>query len=245
MNTFDVFGGVELTASAAIMVAVVTLVFGRDQTTRLRLAVAMALWFAVVVILAATGVLGNERGIGVGGVGLAVLIPIVALSATLLRAPSLRQGLERAPLSILTAVHAVRILGISFLILRAQSRLPAPFAPVAGWGDILVGVFALPVAWLVARQAPAWRAALWTWNLLSLADLVTAITLGVLSSPGPLRAIFSEPGSGIMSSLPWLLIPGFLVPLLVTIHLAIFYRLIRAAREHTLPLWDQHPRATA
>jgi hypothetical protein len=33
-----------------------------------------------------------------------------------------------------------------------------------------------------------------------------------------------------MTTLPWLLIPGFLVPLLATAHLAIFYRLAKPAR---------------
>ena len=68
------------------------------------------------------------------------------------------------------------------------------------------------------------------WNLFGLADLATAVSLGVLSTPGPLRRIFADPGAGLMTTLPWLLIPGFLVPLLATIHLAIFYRLIRVVR---------------
>ena len=72
------------------------------------------------------------------------------------------------------------------------------------------------------------------WNLFGLADLIAAVTLGVLSSPGPLRRIFAEPGAGLMTSLPWLLIPGFLVPLLITVHLAIFYRLARQSQARLL-----------
>ena len=56
------------------------------------------------------------------------------------------------PLPALVAAHAVRVLGIFFLILHAQGRLPAPFAPTAGWGDIVIGATALPVAWLVAAR---------------------------------------------------------------------------------------------
>jgi hypothetical protein len=40
-----------------------------------------------------------------------------------------------------------------------------------------------------------------------------------------MRLIFAEPGSAIMTTLPWLLIPGFLVPLLFAVHIAIFIRL--------------------
>jgi hypothetical protein len=55
------------------------------------------------------------------------------------------------PLWLLVGVHTVRLLGVSFIILFAAGRLPAPFAPVAGWGDIFVGATAIPVAWLVYR----------------------------------------------------------------------------------------------
>ena len=37
--------------------------------------------------------------------------------------------------------------------------------------------------------------------------------------------------TGLMATLPWLLIPGFLVPLLATTHLVIFYRVLRRDPE--------------
>lgn len=224
---FDLLSAVELTACAALATAAVSFAFGRDVATRAGLALALGVWFAGVVALAATGALSAEAGTGISGVGLAVVVPLALLSAALWVVPALRAGLDRAPLAVLTAVHVVRVLGVSFVLLHAAGRLPAPFAPVAGWGDIAVGLTALPVGWLVARRAAGWRGVLWTWNVVGLADLAAAVTLGVLSSPGPLRVIFAEPGAGLMSGLPWLLIPGFLVPVLATTHLVIFYRLWR------------------
>jgi hypothetical protein len=225
----DLLGAVELTASAAIAVAVFSVAFGPDVRARLRLAVALGAWFAVAVVLAATRALHYERGLGSPGVGLAVFVPFVALWVSLLRVPALRRGLLAAPLPMLTALHAVRLLGVNFILLYSAGRLPAPFAPIAGWGDILVGAAAVPVAWLVARRAGGWRTALLTWNVIGLLDLANAIVLGVLSSPGPLRRLFGEPGAGMMSTLPWLLIPGFLVPLLAVTHLAIFHRIWRGS----------------
>jgi hypothetical protein len=107
----------------------------------------------------------------------------------------------------------------------AHGRLPAPFAPAAGWGDIAVGLTALPVAWLVRHRAAGWRGALLAWNVVGLLDLATAVTLAVLSSPGPLRLIHTAADASLMSTLPWLIIPGFLVPLLAVTHIAIFHRL--------------------
>ena len=40
--------------------------------------------------------------------------------------------------------------------------------------------------------------------------------------------MFEQPGSGIMGTLPWFLIPGFLVPLYLITHLFIFARLLGA-----------------
>ena len=87
---------------------------------------------------------------------------------------------------------------------------------------------AIPVARLAYKKGAAAHSAVLIWNSLGLLDLVAAVGLGVTSSPGPLRLIFAEPDTAIMITLPWLLIPGFLVPLLASTHLAVFYRLSQA-----------------
>jgi hypothetical protein len=229
MNTFDLLGAVELTMSAAIVIAALSVVFGHDTARRLKYLSVLAGWFVIVVFLAATRMLHYGDGIGTPGVGLAIVVPVALIWLSLMRMPALRERLDDAPLAALVAVHAVRILGVSFLILYADHRLPAPFAPVAGWGDIIAGLAAIPVAWLVYRRARGWRAALLAWNLYGMTDLIAAVTLGVLSSPGPLRHIFAQPDAGLISLLPWLLIPGFLVPLLMTTHMMVLYRLTRPA----------------
>jgi len=230
MTMYDVIGAVELTMSAAILVAALSVLAGHDTAQRLRYSAILTGWFVIVVILAATGALGNAHGVGAPGLGVAVAAPIALMCVSLMSAPSLRTALDRADPSILAVLHIVRVLGVSFHILWASDRLPAPFAPVAGWGDILAGLAAMPVAWAVYRQARGWQTALLAWNVFGMVDLIAAVSLGVLSSPGPLRRIFAEPGAGLMSTLPWLLIPGFLVPLLFMLHLVIFYRLIKGAR---------------
>jgi len=181
--------------------------------------------------LAATRALYYEHGLGTPGLGLAVALPIAVLCATVARVQSLRESFHRVPLWLLVGVHMVRVLGINFVVLYAAHRLPAPFAPVAGWGDIFVGATAAPVAWLAYRQITSDRAIVWIWNLIGIADLIAAVGLGVTSSPGPARLIFTEPSSAIMTTLPWLLIPGFLVPLLFVIHIGIFVRLVKDRRS--------------
>jgi hypothetical protein len=205
----DLIGSIELTASAAIVIAALSIGFGSNITTRLCAAVGLSLWFVLVVILAETRVLYYEQDLGAPGLGIAVTLPIVVLCFTVARVQSLREAFRRVPLWLLIGVHTVRMLGISFIILYAAGRLPVPFAPVAGWGDIFVGATALPVAWLAYRRPANARPILWTWNLVGLVDLIAAVGLGVIPSPGPQRLIFTEPSSAIMTTLPWLLIPGF------------------------------------
>jgi hypothetical protein len=227
MTMLDVLGAVELTASAAIAVAVFSIGLGRDGVMRRRLAIGLGAWFTVVVVLAATRALSDDGGTGVPGVGLAAAVPVVVLTVALFRVAALREGMEGAPLSMLVAAQGVRVFGLNFVLLYAAGRLPAPFAPVAGWGDVFIGATALPVAWIVARRAAGWRGVLLGWNVLGLLDLAAAVTLGVLSANGPLRVFFGRPGTDLMSGLPWLLIPGFLVPLLAVGHLVIFWRVRR------------------
>lgn len=226
MNT-DLIGSIELTASAAIVIAALSIGFGSNPLMRFRIAVALGIWFIIVVTLAATRALYYEHGIGTPGLGLAVALPIAILSITVARVQSLRENFHRVPLWLLLGVHTVRLLGISFIILFTASRLPAPFAPVAGWGDIFVGATAPLVAWFVYQQGISARPIVLIWNVIGIADLIAAIGLGVTSSPGPARLIFAEPSSAIMTTLPWLLIPGFLVPLLITVHIGIFVRLMK------------------
>ena len=223
----DLIGSVTLTASAAIMIAALSIGFGSTAAARTRIAAWLTAWFVVVVILAATRALYYEGGLGAPGLGIAVALPIAVLCIVVARTQALREEFHRVPLWLLVGVHVVRLLGISFIILYTAGRLPAPFASAAGWGDIFVGATALPVAWFAYRRPTNVRSMIWIWNVIGIADLINAVGLGVISSPGPQRLIFVEPSSAIMTTLPWLLIPGFLVPLLFAVHIGIFIRLAK------------------
>jgi hypothetical protein len=223
--SLDLVAAVELTASASVVVAVLAIGFGRTTGGRVRIAFGLALWFVLVTILAAFNLLTYPGGLGAPGLGVAVFTPMVVLVVMVRRSPTLSRSLRAAPLSLLVGVHAIRILGWMFLALYAVGRLPAPFAPLAGAGDFLTGITALPLAWALARGRA--RRALWLWNGFGLLDLVTAIGLGVVSAPGPTQVIVAPPGTTMMTSLPWLIIPAFLVPLLALLHLGIFQRLRR------------------
>lgn len=223
---FDLLSTAELTASAAVVVFFLSAMLSETRRQRATVAVLLGVWFLLVLTAGATGAFSAISGIGTAGVGLAVMIPIAVLSVAVLATERGRRLVQRASLTGLVGIHSVRVLGISFVMLYWAKRLPAPFAPSAGWGDVAVGVLAIPLALLLARAGDAVpKGAVLLWNSLGLLDLVAAVTLGATSSPGPIQLFHVEPSSAIMATLPWILIPCFLVPALAFIHLCTFYRL--------------------
>jgi hypothetical protein len=88
--------------------------------------------------------------------------------------PRFRSALLSVPLPALVGLNAARLGGVFFLILAADGRLSAPFASVAGWGDMLVAALAIPFAARAARGDGAPSAWLGVWSALGALDLVVA-----------------------------------------------------------------------
>ena len=154
-----------------------------------------------------------------------------------LLAPRVRGALLSVPLPALVDVHAGRLGGVLFLLLYADGRLSAPFAPAAGIGDIIVGSLALLFAPMLALRYDMRRSLLSLWNAFGVLDLVVAVTLGLLSAPGiPFRIFFEEPGTQAMTTLPWLFAPAMLVPIYFLIHVAIAAKLKSAAAASHLAI---------
>ncbi len=220
---FDILSTVELTVSASIVVGFLSLAMAETTGGRVIVLAALGAWFALVLGIGATGALSPALG-GAPALGLVVIAPVVALVWTYFARSSVRTAMAATPLPALIALNAIRLLGFIFLFLHAEGRLPAPFAPSAGWGDIFIGATAPPLAWAVARVGARVRPLVFLWNAIGVADLAIALTLGPLSAPGPLQVFVGPPDSSPMTALPWLIIPAFLVPCFVFLHVVIFSR---------------------
>jgi hypothetical protein len=181
-------------------------------------------------------------GLGVPGLATAVLPPVIGLCFAFFAVDRIRTGLATAPLALLIGVNTVRVIGVSFLLLYSAHRLPAPFAPVAGWGDIFVGATARLVAWLALPRREHSRTLIFVWNTIGILDFAAAIALGATSTPGPVPLFAGPPDSSLITSLPWIIIPCFVVPSLESLHVVIFWRL-REVRHGRKP--SSYVRATA
>jgi hypothetical protein len=72
------------------------------------------------------------------------------------------------------------------------------------------------------------------WNLLGLLSLANVVIRAVLTAPGPFNLIHAEVPNRILGTVPFLFIPGFFVPLAVSLHV-LAVRLIVIRLRTTIP----------
>jgi hypothetical protein len=86
--------------------------------------------------------------------------------------------------------------------------------------DILVGLTALPVAWLCFARRAGPRLGAVVWNVAGIAILANIVIHALLSAPTPFQVLRTEPPTTIIATLPYIWLPGFLVPLALSLHVA-------------------------
>ena len=185
-------------------------------------------WF---IVATATSIAGFYRpSSGPPTIQYGLLTPIVVGVLAFLTWPLLRRIVAIVPSTWLVGVQFYRVLGVIFVLLYAGRHLPGIFALPAGLGDSLVGVLAPFVAASFARSPEASANRVRLWNLLGIADLVIAVTLGFLTSPSPLQMAAFDRSSGLIAMFPLSLIPVFAVPLSILLHLASLQKLRQEQR---------------
>ena len=194
-------------------------------------------WFLFALTASALGAFHNDSRLGVG-VAVAALTPLLIFVVWFRTSAAFRQFAMSLDPTVLTSVQAWRIMGFTFVLLEAHGLLPAIFAWPAGFGDMTVGITASFVAWKVAN--PVHRNAFIRWQLFGIADLVTAVTLGVTA--GLLRP--QGPTTALMTVLPLSLIPTFFVPLFLMLHIVCIAQARKwpsvSGSDHAMPGRLQH-----
>lgn len=186
-------------------------------TTWLAAAVPLVAWFAAMWALSAAGAFEPGRS-EFPTLALAIVLPPLIGLMALARSARIASALDTAPAAWLVGIQVYRVLGGNFLVLWAFGAIPGEFALSAGIGDVLVGLLALPVAFYIASGGARGRAAAVAWNVFGVTDLLVAVTLGVLTSPGPLqRLALSHPNTAI-ATYPTVMTPAFAVPLSFILH---------------------------
>jgi hypothetical protein len=187
-------------------------------------------WLVLVWWLALLGAFGT--GGRIPALPVAIVLPLGIGLPLLLRSRRIGAVLDSTPASWLIGLQIYRVFGSIFLVYWLLGALSGIFALPAGAGDTLVGLLALPVAAYVRatpRAARSWAVA---WNVLGIVDLVDAVFLGVLSTPGPLQLIAATAsGPSPILAYPLVMIPAFAVPSSILLHAVSLRQLRRLERR--------------
>jgi hypothetical protein len=226
----DAIDTIFVFASAAVILVA--------MTRRLIVAGIAGAWFGLAIVAAASGAF-DGKSTGPLVVLFLFAFPLVVAALAWLR-PSVRAVWLAIPMQRLIGLNVIRSIGFMFLLLAADGRLSGPFPYSAGWGDVITGVFALPVALSVARGTAS-RARIVAWNAFGLLDLIAAVSLGVVSQPGSnVQLLHVGVGSTAITHLPYSLIPTALVPFFIVTHLVIFAQLRARAPRRVAAVATMH-----
>ena len=172
----------------------------------------IAAWFLFALSASALHWFRNDANRVGLAVAFAAVVPILVFALWFAASGKFRQFTLSLNPQLLTLVQSWRIIGFTFVLLEARGVLPAIFALPAGYGDMAIGMTATFVAWKLTN--PVHRNSFILWQLLGIADLVTAVSLGTTA-----RVISPEsPSMVAMTVLPLSLVPTFLVPLFLILH---------------------------
>jgi hypothetical protein len=224
----DLIGTTFIVAAIALNLNATVTVLPLSPVQRLMTVGIAGLWIGLAIALAGAGMYAVAAS-PVPVIGAMAALPVLATAVAALLSAKVRAALTAIPLTLLVGLNVVRIEGVFFLLLAAQGRLSGPFPESAGRGDMLVGLTAIPLMLALARNIRGHRGWLLAWNLIGTLDLVSALTLGILSAPGaPFQQFGGAIGSTAIWTLPWSAIPTLLVPFYLVTHGIIFARLMRA-----------------
>jgi hypothetical protein len=220
LKMLDFLGTLTSAADMAVLLVVIGGALSIRSEWRVVFAAVSGAWVALAALSASAGYLTSVTG-------LLVLFTLPLLVVALLAAfvPAARDALLRIPAPVVIGLNVIRIFGFFLLALFAVGRLGGPFPLFAGIGDILTGLFAIPVARLATRTSLN-NPRIIAWNAFGLLDLLVAVGLGITSRNGsPIQLIHAGAGSSAITMLPWALVPLVLVPLFMIGHVLVFAKM--------------------
>jgi len=222
--------------TAAIVVPAVLVVFAlflvmwrvrtSDRTARMAIisGIVLLAWLVGTGILAVRGFYFPPAS-GPPPVGVQLTVALIAMALALTWSPSLRGVLTNQ--KHLLQLNVWRLVGAVFVALMFTNQVPALWALPAGLGDVAIGATAFRIASRLDAPGGTRRAVIF--NLLGLLDLVVAVGLGMTISPGPTQVFTLTPSGEVLTHFPLVLVPTFLVPLAITLHVVSLLQLRGAA----------------
>jgi hypothetical protein len=108
---------------------------------------------------------------------------------------------------------------IALWLLVRNGSLPVQMSFEGQNFDILVGLFAFPVGYYCYIKKTWPPVTVLIYNIAGLIILLNIVTIAALSLPTPLRVFYNQPDSSLITTFPFIYLPGLLVPLAYTLHI--------------------------
>jgi hypothetical protein len=213
-----------------------------EQRWRWGIGTILVTW--LLIVLAVAWVAPGNTVVGAPYIATFLTLGLLMGTLPLLISPAFRQVVRAIPAAELIGVHAIRVLGILFLVLTDMRLLPTEFALPAGYGDITVGLLALGMVYLFAKRKPYAPTLALGWNALGLLDFVSALVSGI-AFIGPFATQLAAHGTSPLYLNYVLIVPAFGVPLYTLLHLYSLFQLISARAGKPTPGLDAPGRAPA
>jgi hypothetical protein len=175
----------------------------------------MALWLTLTAVAAIAGWLTPTPDKPPPNLLILAIAAVMVLFITL--GPIGKALIQRFPPSAFIAFQVFRVPVELALWGLAELRLGPELLTFEGRNfDIITGLTAPVIAWLVARKPS--RALIIGWNLIGLALLLNVLAHAVLAMPGPMQRIHVSPGTEVVTTFPYIWLPALLVPLALALH---------------------------
>ena len=216
-----------------VFIAQVLVLAGILVWRRARIGVGLAVWLGVLAVLAGQGYFLEFQSMP-PRLTLAGLLPLVA-GLLMLPTHGTRHFLAVTPPERLIYLQSFRIvMEIILWALAVQGRTPKLMTFEGRNIDILVGLTAIPIGWMVVerRAWPVWVAA--AWNVVGILILANVVIHAQLALPTPFRAFVTEPSTAFLATFPYIWLVGFLVPFAFWLHAGSLVQLARRPRFNTV-----------
>ncbi len=184
-------------------------------------------WLLTALILGQRGFFIAEDNAVFPNIALGIILPIGAGYYFIHWSSVFGRVIKFVPNHLLIGIQFYRCLGIIFLMLNAQQKLPGIFAVPAGYGDILIGIAAPVIGYMYFKGYKWSRNLSLLWNLAGIGDLIIAVTFGFLSSPGRFQLLSLDFPNDLITSFPLVIIPTFAVPMSILLHIISLKLLVR------------------
>lgn len=182
-------------------------------------------WLVLHSILAKTGFYDNRESMPPRF----LLAPLPALLGiiTIFLLPAGRRWLDTLDIKSLTLLHVVRIPVEIVLFLLYKNMLVPKIMTFEGNNlDILSGISAVLVFFLLFRNNQVRKIGLLIWNLACLGLLINIVSIAVLSLPLPFQQFGFEQPNVALFFFPYIWLPACVVPLVLLSHLAVIRRIL-------------------